>query len=101
MRKPKSYHIYYSKEEKTNNQKITIGSYARDIANDVFIRMSDEEFMAKVHERMAMEEKDKAEQKRILPSSADFMDSDCSTKGTINVTALGSPPNSASIGASL
>lgn len=101
MRKPKSYHIYYSKEEKTNNQKITIGSYARDIANEVFIRMSDEAFMQKVHERMAMEEKGKAEQKSILPSSADFMDSDCSTKGTINVTALGSPPNTSSIGASL
>ena len=62
MGKEKTYHLYYTKEGKTDKQNITINSYARDIANEVFIRLSDESFMAKVHERMEMEEKGKTKE---------------------------------------
>lgn len=98
--KEKTYCLYYTKEGKTDKQNITISSYARDIANEVFIRLSDEEFMAKVHERMTLEEKEMMESKSDNPSLMTNKEKNANeSKETINVLAMGNAAHMPSIGA--
>ena len=98
--KEKTYRLYYTKEGKTDKLNITISSYARDIANEVFIRLSDEEFMTKVHERMALEEKEKMESKTENPSPMRNVEENVDKSNeTINVLTMGNAAHMPSIGA--
>ena len=87
-------HLYYTKEGKIDKQNITISSYARDIANEVFIRLNDESFMTKVHERMEMEEKEKTKE------SSEMVDTITDeNKEMINVMVMNNAVCNPSIGA--
>ena len=65
MREQKIYSLSFAKEEKKGEGcSITLASYAKEIAGDVFHLMADETFMEKVHAYIEEEKKEKQEEKK-------------------------------------
>ena len=65
MREQKIYYLSFAKEEKKSEScSITLASYAKEIAGDVFAMMAAESFMEKIHEYIGKEESKKEEEKR-------------------------------------
>lgn len=64
MREQKIYRLSFTREEKKGEGcSITLASYAKEIAGDVFALMADETFMEKVHAYIREEEARKKEEK--------------------------------------
>lgn len=86
MREQKIYRLTFAREEKKEEAcSITLASYAKEIAGDVFALMADETFMEKVYAYIREEEAKKEEEKG---------KNDSKKKGTVGVcdTDLGMIP---------
>ncbi len=97
--KQKTYRIFYEKEEKEGAERITVSSYARDIANEVFIRLSDSEFMAKVQERIGLEEKAKVDKTSETKTAYKSKKESDGYKEIMKTMPIGNTTNPTSMGA--
>lgn len=80
LREQKIYRLSFAREEKKGEGcAITMASYAKEIAVDVFALMADETFMEKVHAYIREEEAKKEEEKRKNDSKKKGMVGACDT----------------------